>query len=867
MQKFLKHTSLVLILAMVMSMFAFSALADDASKQTTVTLGYLGDGSVERTQALGILSNSYLALPSAEKVTRAQFVDWTVKALNMSGSGTTGYFADVPDDYWAADSINTACGLNLISKSERFNPDTPITLAQAQKILVCAVGYEPAAQQNGGWPAGYVSVSSRLGITKNISQTDSDGISRFDAIKMLDNILEVKVMKTDYNGVYEQSDETVLSMYLDVDIVNADIVEVIKKDNQIRATANGSTKLYNLADSVNAALVVEDEADLYIREINGRDTVLYIDYNGSVTVMYDYITEVNESENGDRLTTSQVKKIYLQNEDKEYKTDSNLVVTLNDVNALNTPVILSGAFAKVVMRSDKVYKIEAYSLYEGGVLRSASPDRIKYTCGDVNDNVMEKLENIDDFQIYIDGKPHTNVYDLKHDMVFDYYISPDEDKLIIVASSRTLSKKLDGSGSNSLYLDGVEYSISPQYGLYVYSNTRQRYQKDASFDNLIGKTVTAFVDDNMYVRYIRVSDSIAYTGTFVGVVMATATDGSALNTDGGKLKIFKLSDGDGEKEYEVDAKKMKNSPIKMDYIRANAGSEYGKSFFRFTTNSEGKITRVEPVDMWGNVKTFSGTIGKLDDYIVDSLYVRRAKLFAAFNDNGTFRVKVLDWDLDMRDTTFEQNVSIISDYDPINNPKPTYVMFGKGSDGHRSSGSQSGVVTKIRYIADNKVSLVFDNTWGNKSYVLNKEDFEPMGLKEGMLVDWFYAYFGDVPISIRNKRDTTIEPDDWVTDNANYTPGSNDGFYRADKILYRDGSVAQFMVNGEPTDIIPLNDYVVIYELVHEKNGTRLVQNRGKNPLGYINQSDNVWFTLLTWGPSPRSVGVVIYEKNGITGN
>ena len=867
MQKSLKLISLAVIAALVLTALPLASFAQTDDAAEPVTLSSLSDASVERTNALGILSDSDILLPSADKTTRAEFVNWVVKMLGMADSSADSVYSDVPDDYWAADSINTACGLKLISKADNFNPDSAISLAEAQKILVCAIGYEPAAQQNGGWPAGYVSVASRLGISKGISQSDAEGISRFDAVKMLDNMLDVKVMKTNYNGVYEQSDETVLSEYLDVDVVSAAIKEVLKKDGQIRAVTDGKEKLYNIADSVNIALIVEDDAELYVREVNGRDTVLYIDYNGTVSVVYDYISEVNESADGERYTTSQIKKIYLQNADKEYKTDSSAVVTLNDASAATVPVILSGTFAKIVMRSDKVYKIEAYSLYEGGIVYLSSPDRIKYVCGDVNDNVMDKIDEVDDLQLYIDGVPHTNMYDLKSDMVFDYYISPDEEKLIIVASSRTFNKKLDGSGTNTLVLDGVEYSISPEYGLYVYSNTRSRYQKNASFDTYLGKTIKAFVDDNMYVRYIKISDDAENADSFYGVIMATATGGSALNTDGGKIKVFKITGGQGEKEYEVDAKRMKNSPIKMDYIRAYAGNTEGKSFLKLTTNKENKIVKAEPIDLWGSVKKFTGKIDKTSDYWLDNLYMRTATMFAVFNDHGEFKVKILDWDDDMRDTRFESEVTVISDYDPMYNPKPSFVMFGTGSESHRSAGAQSGFVQSITYLADDMVRVKLYNKYGAKTYNIKKSYFDTLGIKENMLIEWYYSIFTEDEIRIHSKRDTSGSTDTWPVDNATYSSGATSGFYKADSILYRDGKVVQFMVNGEPTDLLPVNTYYVVYELVHTKDGYTLVDNKKINPLGYINSNDNVWFEMYSWGPAPRSVATVIYEKTSITGN
>ena len=867
MQRKYRIISVHIILTLIISMISVFAFADTASEQENETLSSIKSSAVERTYAFGILSDSDLTLTASESITRAEFCVWAVKLLGMENYKFGNFrYTDVPDDYWAADYINTACSMKLVSESDKFNPDMPIRFDEAVKILVVASSYEPAASQYGGWPSGYITAASKNGITNGVSSKGGT-VTRKDAVRMIDNTLDVKVLDTKYNQTFEQSDRTVLSEYLNIDVYSGKILEVDVKERRVKAEIDGSADWYALSKSIDTAFVIEDEADIYIYNERSGRTIVYIDFKGTLSVSYDYISEINESAAQNSYSSGEVKKVYLLNEDKEYSVEPDANITLNDIDAAEAPVMLNGAFAKIIKDDNRICKIQAYSLYEGGIIYRADPTKLKYIHGDVNDNVLEDIDTIDELQIYIDGILHTDMYDLKADMVFDYYISPDEDKLIIVASSRSYAKNLDYTTGDSLVLDGVQYDISKSYGLYVYSNAKQRYQKDDSLDGYLGKKINVYVDDSKCVRYVKIGEEIESANSFVGVVMQVSTGDNVFDDNEARIKIFKITGGQGEKIYETEPKKMEKSTIKMDYIRENAGNTEGKSFLKFTLNDENKIIKVEPVELWGSKMIFSGSISKTAEYWIKNLYTRSAVIFAAFYDDGEFKVRTVDWDKNMRDITFDSKVTVISDYDPMYNPKPNYVMLGTGSETHRTGGAEGGYIEEINELPDDMVQIVFNNTWGNKKYTITKEYFNTLGLKENMMVQMYTDLFTDKQIMVNSKRDLSVSPELWENDNAKFNSGTREGFFKADKIMYRDKNVAQFMVNGEVTDLYALNSYCCVYELVRGKNGTKLVRKKGSTTIGYINSSDNVWFNLIPWGPEPRSIEYIIYEKTSIAGN
>lgn len=101
-----------------------------------------------------------------------------------------------------------------------FNPDRDITFREAVKMLVTAMGYEKAAQLNGGYPEGYIKTASDISLLKSVSYKSDDKLSGAQLINIFYNALHAKIMKISgfdgNNPIYETGEETFLSGILDV---------------------------------------------------------------------------------------------------------------------------------------------------------------------------------------------------------------------------------------------------------------------------------------------------------------------------------------------------------------------------------------------------------------------------------------------------------------------------------------------------------------------------------------------------------------------------------------------------------------------------------------------------------------------------
>ena len=171
------------------------------------------------------------ALPQAEKISRADFVVYTARLLNINDfeQNETRYFYDVPMNHYALNSINTFVEMNIISMGDdkTFRPDEIITFEEACKVLVSALGYEESARYGGGFPSGYVKMANRLNIASGVGGGE---LSTTGAIHMLYNALKAEVeevVSISSSATYKKANgETVLSLYHDIEFDRGTVTAV-----------------------------------------------------------------------------------------------------------------------------------------------------------------------------------------------------------------------------------------------------------------------------------------------------------------------------------------------------------------------------------------------------------------------------------------------------------------------------------------------------------------------------------------------------------------------------------------------------------------------------------------------------------------
>ncbi len=128
-------------------------------------------------------------------LSRAEFAKVAVATLNRGTTATAlasslPTFTDVSEiPQWAYGWINAAHAMGIIQgrADGRFDPQAPVTLAEAATMMVRALGYEPSVV--GPWPASHIAKAAELGLTEGVSLPTDAWMTREAMALMTQNAL------------------------------------------------------------------------------------------------------------------------------------------------------------------------------------------------------------------------------------------------------------------------------------------------------------------------------------------------------------------------------------------------------------------------------------------------------------------------------------------------------------------------------------------------------------------------------------------------------------------------------------------------------------------------------------------------------
>ncbi len=227
--------------------------------------------------ALGIMiGDDTGAFRPDDNIKRSEMAKVAVYSVGLedvaNGSNTPTIFPDVARNHWANGAINVAHqqGMVIGDTSGNFRPDDAVLFQEAVTIMVRALGYEPVAQQRGGYPAGYMAVASENQLLKGVSSAGANYAKRGDIAQLVFNALTVNIMEqTGFgsNVVYEVVDKTLLYDRLNVE----------KAYGQITGTSE--TTLTGGSTAADDQITINDkifnEGDTMARELLGYNVVYY----------------------------------------------------------------------------------------------------------------------------------------------------------------------------------------------------------------------------------------------------------------------------------------------------------------------------------------------------------------------------------------------------------------------------------------------------------------------------------------------------------------------------------------------------------------------------------------------------------------
>ncbi len=125
-------------------------------------------------------------------ITRGEFAVMLLKVADLSTSGSSSTYSDVPTTHWANAFVTAVAKQDLMTgfSDHFFGVESSLTLQDACTILTNVLGLRDTAMSLGGYPNGFVSAIRQAGGLEGVTTASDAYISRKDVAILLDNLLK-----------------------------------------------------------------------------------------------------------------------------------------------------------------------------------------------------------------------------------------------------------------------------------------------------------------------------------------------------------------------------------------------------------------------------------------------------------------------------------------------------------------------------------------------------------------------------------------------------------------------------------------------------------------------------------------------------
>lgn len=240
--------------------------------------------SIAFLKSLGIIEGE---LSPTGKVSRGEGAKLFVKTQGITADLKTGEtpFVDVPSNSAFAGFIESVYKQGFMNgvTADRFVPENSLTYNQAVKILVSILGYAPHAESCGAFPAGYLSVASRIDLLDGTTPDGDAPIQSGALAKLIHNALGIDFVRPSSYGE-DASGEltalencTLLSEYFNIQKykgkLTANYYTKLEKDLKLTGTQVAMGELVFEPNETNAADFVGQEVVLYAKNTDEKEIV------------------------------------------------------------------------------------------------------------------------------------------------------------------------------------------------------------------------------------------------------------------------------------------------------------------------------------------------------------------------------------------------------------------------------------------------------------------------------------------------------------------------------------------------------------------------------------------------------------------
>lgn len=599
-------------------------------------------------------------------ITRAEFTKMLVCVMGFGDNAQYGApsFEDI--DMWAKNYICTAYGLGIVDgmSDYEFAPDAPVTYEQAQKMMVCALGYGENAVSRGGWPDGYISIAGELRLKNGISGTgDSDPAPRGAIAQLMYNSLEVE-MREYKNAQWENTEKTLLKDYLNVVKLKGTLVGVEDYITNECTKKLGNYQMDIMDSSGEEVLINFKNFTENVTDINKYiGNIITVYYN--LDVLSDNKTLValdSETTKNEETTVNYNDVISFDGSTFSYYDSSekkkNIKINMNTVS-----VRYNG---KPIKEDTVTLGGESYFLEEA-VTEWLSPDSDNFIYGEVkltdsgSDGVIDLIQ-IYNYQTMVAYQaPKSSDYKITDKLISGNYLildpnSPDysytiqkngaqiEVTAIAAGDIVSYAKSLDGSlytvyvtskpvtGSittteeDYIYIDKTKYIKGPMCDSYISTNQSGRTLK-------VGVSGTFYTDMYGTIIYGTIS-SATETLPYAYIAGAVVEEGE----DAGYITVY--TSGTAAKTYKI-KNKVKLNGVSMDY--EDAVDKLAESAAYSNADASDEWSNIIYGDDSPNITSYSQVARvNISNNEVASIVTLDPELFGTQNENSESIVKYSD---------------------------------------------------------------------------------------------------------------------------------------------------------------------------------------------------------------------------------
>lgn len=537
----------------------------------------------------------------SDSIRRSEMAKVAVYSVGLEdvakGATQATRFPDVVSDHWANGPINVADQQGMIVGDDvgTFRPDDDVSFEEAVTMVVRALGYEPAAKANGGYPTGYMVVASSNQLLKGINAAGTTPATRGDVAQLIFNAMTVNMMEQIGFGTdvsYEVVDKTLLYDKLNVE----------KGYGQIKGTSE--TTLTGGSTTARDRIQINDDifyaGETRAKQLLGYNVIYYAridtntdektlivtreqpNKNNSITIPAKDIVDVT----GD-ATTNKVVSYWRSENDRDPKNvtiDKDPIYIYNgkfketvEITALKPT---SGNLVLLDSDSNGTYDIVFVNHFKNIVVDTISTVTGRVTDKYLNGSLVFDPDNTNvEYTLLKDGV-EIEVGDLAEWNVLSYTISEDNELIKAYVSDKSVSGTITEVNSKG-------FRISGDTGL---------YKKAESYPNEI-----ALRDSGTF--YIDIEGNIAAVNTRGGNDQTQTRENYAYLVNAAEEGTFetnvqfKLFTAKGETTVLTSSTKMR---FNKDYgleptevlTRLESGGTVTPQLITYDVNSSGRITGI-----------------------------------------------------------------------------------------------------------------------------------------------------------------------------------------------------------------------------------------------------------------------------------